>query len=68
MPRNVPKIMPENAKTVVDERAGPTSAEIGKLRNRLGEEDLIRVALEVAQDGRAEDRGDDDHAEKAGVR
>ena len=49
------------------ERAGPTSAEVGKLRYRFREKDLIRVPLEIAKDGRAEYRGDDDQSEKSGV-
>ena len=48
-----------------DERSGPAAAEIGELRDRLGEEDLNRVALEIAQDRRAEDGRDHDHTEKA---
>ena len=47
-----------------DEGAGPAAAEIGEFRDGLGEEDLIGVALEVAQDGGAEDGGDDDDAEE----
>ena len=47
-----------------DERAGPASAEVGELGDGLGEEDLVGVALEVAQDRRAEDGGDDDDAEE----
>src|SRR5271156_3812576 len=47
------------------ERTCPTSAEVGKFRYRFREKDLIGVALEVAQDGRAEYRGDDDQSEKS---
>ena len=48
-----------------DERPGPAAAEIGELRDGLGEEDLDGVALEIAQDGGAKDGGDDDDAEEA---
>ena len=48
-----------------DEGPGPASAQVGELRDGLGEEDLVGVALEIAQDGGAEDGGDDDHAKKA---
>ena len=48
-----------------DEGAGPAAAEVGELGDGLGEEDLDGVALEVAQDGGAEDGGDDDDAEEA---
>ena len=48
-----------------DERPGPAAAEVGELRDGLGEQDLDGVALEVAQDGSAEDGGDDDDAEEA---
>ena len=47
------------------EGSGPPAAEIGELGDRLGEQHLVGVALEVAQDRRAEDGGDDDHAEQA---
>ena len=50
-----------------DEGAGPASAEVGELGDGLGKEDLVGVALEVAQDGGAEDGGDDDDAEERGA-
>ncbi len=42
------------------ERSCPAATEVRKLRNRLGEDQLQRVALEVAQHGRAEDCGNND--------
>jgi hypothetical protein len=47
-----------------DERSGPTAAEVRELGDGLGEDDLVGVALEVTQDGRAEDGGDDDAAKE----
>ena len=49
-----------------DERTGPASAKVGEFGDGLCEEDLVGVALEVAQDRGAEDRGDHDDAEKPG--
>src|ERR1700729_1559476 len=45
--------------------AGPAASKVGELRNRLGKKNLNSVALEVAQNGGAENRCDDDQAEKA---
>ncbi len=47
-----------------DEGTGPASAEVGEFGNGLGEDDLVGVALKVAEDGRAEDGGHDDDAEQ----
>ena len=47
-----------------DEGASPAAAEVSELGDGLGEDDLVGVALEVAQDGGAEDGGDDDAAEE----
>ena len=44
--------------------AGPTPAQIGEFRNRLGEQNLVSVALEVAQNRGAEDGRDHDDAEE----
>src|SRR5471032_11343 len=63
VPKNSPKSRPEKADRG-GERPGPASAEVGELRDGLGEEDLDGVALEIAQDGGAEDSGDDDDAEE----
>src|SRR5580704_12392419 len=60
-----PKHQARKRKDRGDERTCPPSAEVGKFRYRFREEDLIGVALEVAQDGRAEYRGDDDQSEKS---
>ena len=49
-----------------DKGAGPASAEVSELGDRLGKKDLVGVALEVAQDRGAEDGRDDDDAEKPG--
>src|SRR5580704_12280342 len=51
-----------------DERAGPASAKISEFRDGLSEEDLVCVALKISQDGRAENRGDDDGAKEGGVK
>src|ERR1017187_2067675 len=47
------------------ERSGPAAPEVGQLWDGLGKQDLNGVALEIAQDGGAKDRGDDDDAEEA---
>src|ERR1700761_510294 len=47
-----------------DERAGPASAQIGELRNRLSEKYLISIALKVAQHRGAKDSRDDDDSEE----
>ncbi len=47
-------------------RAGPASAEVGEFRNGFGEQDLVGVALEIAQDGGAEDGRHDDNAKEGG--
>jgi hypothetical protein len=49
-----------------DERSRPAPAQIGEFRNGLGEEHLIGVPLKVAENGSAEDGGDDDDAEDGG--
>src|SRR3984957_4944397 len=46
--------------------AGPAPAEIAEFGDRLGEQNLVGVALEVAEDGSAEDGSDDDDAEQRG--
>ena len=48
-----------------DEGAGPASAQVGEFRDGLSEENLISVALEVAENGCAEDGGDNDDAEQS---
>ena len=57
---------PEEHENGRDERAGPAPAQIGELGDRLGEQHLVRVALEIAQYRGAEYRSDDDEAEQAG--
>ena len=47
-----------------NERARPASAEVGEFGNGLGKQDLIGVALEVAEDGSAKDGCNDNDAEK----
>src|SRR5271163_1743774 len=56
---------PAESEDAGHERAGPASAKIRELGDWLGENDLICVALEVAQDRRAEDGGDHDGAEQS---
>ena len=46
---------------------GPASAEVVEFGNGFGEEQLERIALKIAKDGGAEDRGDNDDAEQAGA-
>jgi hypothetical protein len=53
---------PGEAEDGGDEGAGPTSAEVCEFGEGLGEEELVGVALKVAQDGGSEDGGYDDHA------
>jgi hypothetical protein len=47
-----------------DEGASPAPAEVGEFGNRLGKQDLVSVALKVAQDRSAEDGGNNDDAEQ----
>ena len=47
-----------------DKRARPAPAQVGKFRDRLGEQDLIGVTLEITQHGRAENRGNHDDPER----
>src|SRR5580704_3169630 len=49
-----------------DERAGPASTKVRELRDGLGKQDLVGVALEIAQDVRAEDCCHNDDAEESG--
>ena len=64
VPRHVAEEQAGEGEDGGDEGAGPASAEVGELGDGLGKEDLVGVALEVAQDGGAEDGGDDDDAEE----
>ena len=59
-----PKTSPLKQKTAGDEGAEPAAAQVGELGDRLGEDELIGVALKVAEDRGAEDRGDYDRAEE----
>ncbi len=47
------------------EGARPPSPEVCELRHRSGKDELICVALEIAEDRGSENGGDDDNAEKA---
>ena len=67
VPRKVPKQHAGEGEDGGDEGASPASAEVGEFGDGLGKEDLVGVALEVAQDGGAEDGGDDDDAEERGA-
>src|ERR1700712_5471629 len=46
-------------------RPCPSASEVGELRQRLCENELVRVPLKVAEDRGSEDRCHHDHAEKA---
>src|SRR5579871_78886 len=46
------------------ERPAPTAAKIREFRNGLGKEDLVSIALEVAQNASTEDGSDDDDTEQ----
>ena len=48
-----------------NKRASPATPEVRELRYRLGEQDLNRVTLKIAQDRCAEDRGYHDYTEEA---
>ena len=61
----MPNTIPLKAKRDGDEGAGPATAQIGELGDRFGEDHLIRIALKVTQNGRAEDRRHHDGAEEA---
>jgi hypothetical protein len=50
-----------------DHRASPSPAEVREFGNGLGKDDLVGVALEVAEDRGAEDGGNDDDAEERGT-
>ena len=65
VPRASPKTMPLKAEDGGDEGTCPAAAEISELGDRLGEDELVGVALEVAQDRGAEDGRNDQHAEEA---
>src|SRR5215469_1169069 len=49
------------------QRTGPSPSKVGKFRNRLGEEHLVGVALEIAQNGCSEDRSDDNDPKQRDV-
>src|SRR5579864_4215812 len=49
-----------------DKRAGPASAEVSELGDRLGEKNLVGVALEITENGSSEDRGNHDDPEESG--
>jgi hypothetical protein len=50
-----------------DEGASPASPEVSELGDGLGKNNLVGVALKVAENGGAENGGDDDDAEKRGA-
>src|SRR5277367_6029020 len=64
-PRGFPENQPAEGEDGGDKGAGPTPTEVGKLRNRLGEDDLVGVSLEVPEDRRPENCSDDEDPKQA---
>ena len=58
---------PGKRENCCDEGASPASAQVGELIDRLGKQYLHSIALEVAKNRGAEDRGDNYHPEEAGA-
>ena len=58
---------PAERKHTSHERPRPAPPQISELRNRLGEQNLQHVPLEVAQDRRPKDCRNDDDPKKAGT-